>query len=398
MKLWNPQTDATQRVVRGAPDVTCKRKNSVKGWGLREEAHMRIAVLGGGNGGHAAAADLTDQGHEVAFWRRDAAALAPFNEGRVLILEDSRGTRNATPKLVTADLGAAVRGVELIVIPSPAFAQGDIARALAPHLSGGQILFLPPGTFGSYAMVQILRDAGCRARVAIAETGTLPYLTRKHGPDTVAITIRAKRLPTGVFPAVLHEQAMRTIAQVYPAVEPVEDALSAALMNAGPIIHPPLILMNAGPLEHFERWDIHNEGTQPSVRRVMDALDNERIAVREALGYKPYHFPIRDHYATDHWMYGDAHDRLVVSGDWRERIVLTQHRYMTEDVHYGLAFLASVADWAGAPAPVATALLSIASAVCERDLRHGPRTLEALGLARMKRNDLQSLLRTGEPL
>ena len=35
-------------------------------------------------------------------------------------------------------------------------------------------------------------------------------------------------------------------------------------MNAGPVIHPPLILMNAGPLEHFERWDIHNEGTQPS--------------------------------------------------------------------------------------------------------------------------------------
>jgi opine dehydrogenase len=35
--------------------------------------HMRIAVLGGGNGSHAAAADLSDQGHEVRFWRRDAA-------------------------------------------------------------------------------------------------------------------------------------------------------------------------------------------------------------------------------------------------------------------------------------------------------------------------------------
>ena len=34
-------------------------------------------------------------------------------------------------------------------------------------------------------------------------------------------------------------------------------------MNAGPIIHPPLIMMNAGPIEHFERWDIHKEGTQP---------------------------------------------------------------------------------------------------------------------------------------
>src|SRR4030095_12522751 len=75
--------------------------------------------------------------------------------------------------------------------------------------------------------------------------------------------------------------------------EPVEDALSGALMNAGPIIHPPLILMNAGPLEHFERWDIHKEGTQPSIRRVTDALDAERIAARVALGYTTPHSPLR---------------------------------------------------------------------------------------------------------
>jgi len=58
-------------------------------------------------------------------------------------------------------------------------------------------------------------------------------------------------------------------------IEPCGDALSGALMNAGPIIHPPLIVMNAGPIEHFERWDIHKEGTQTSIRRVTDALDTD---------------------------------------------------------------------------------------------------------------------------
>ena len=37
---------------------------------------MRIAVLGGGHGCYAAAADLSDAGHELRLWRRDAAALA----------------------------------------------------------------------------------------------------------------------------------------------------------------------------------------------------------------------------------------------------------------------------------------------------------------------------------
>ena len=146
------------------------------------------------------------------------------------------------------------------------------------------------------------------------------------------------------------------IRQAYPIVHACGDALSGALMNAGPIIHPPLILMNAAPLQHFERWDIHNEGTQPSVRAVTDRLDLERIAVREALGYQAPHFPLTDHYTSDRWMYGDAHKRLVDSGDWREHIDLHTHRYMTEDTVLGLAFLASVARWAGVDAPLAQRL------------------------------------------
>jgi opine dehydrogenase len=103
-------------------------------------------------------------------------------------------------------------------------------------------------------------------------------------------------------------------------------------MNAGPIIHPPLILMNAGPLEHFATWDIHNEGTQPSIRRVIDCLDEERVRIREALGYGAPHFPLRDHYAQSgpEWMYGRAaHEALTSSGDWRENIELRSLRIAT---------------------------------------------------------------------
>ena len=357
--------------------------------------HMRIAVLGGGHGCYAAAADLTEQGHEVRLWRRDAAAMARLAGDGRLVLKDIVGRREVRIALATADIDAAVRGAELILAPLPAFAQEDVARAIAPHLSAGQVVFLPPGTFGSYVMACAVRNAGCNAEITFAETGTLPYLARKHGPAEVAITMRARRLPTGAFPARRGAHAFEVIRKAYPVIEPIEDALSGALMNAGPIIHPPLILMNAGPLEHFETWDIHNEGTQPSIRRVTDALDIERIAVREALGYRPYHFPLRDHYASDRWMYGDAHERLTESGDWREHIDLATHRYMREDVQYGLALLVSVADWAGVPAPVATGLLALGAAVVGEDFRHGPRTLESLGLAKLSRADMTRLLQDG---
>jgi opine dehydrogenase len=357
---------------------------------------MRIAVLGGGNGSYAAAADLSEQGHEIRFWRRDADAFRETLQAQAIDIKDFRGQRRVQLALATTDLGAAARGAALLVIPTPAFAQEDIARALAPHLADGQVLFLPPGTFGAYVMARTLRDAGCRAQVAIAETGTLPWLTRKHGSNVVAITTRASRLPTGVFPASQAPRALEVLRAAFPSVEPCGDALSGALMNAGPIIHPPLIIMNAGPIEHFDKWDIHKEGTQPSIRRVTDALDAERMAVREKLGYGPPHFPLRDHYTSDRWMYGNlAHDKLVDSGDWKEKLDLTRHRYMVEDVGYGLAFLVSVCEWAGVPCPVAGGLLAIGAAVTGENYHHGPRTLRRLGLDRLDATGMRALLQDG---
>jgi len=357
---------------------------------------MKIAVLGGGNGAYAAAADLTERGHEVRFWRRDAQALELVRRSG-LVLKDAAGERRVAPALVARDPGEALRGAELAFMPDPAFTQADNAARIAPHLADGQVVFLAPGTFGSYLMTRIAREAGNRAQFAFAETGTLPWLTRKHGPATAAITARATRLPTGVFPA-KDRHAFTLLKNAFPAIEPVEDALSAALMNAGPVIHPPLILMNAGPLGHFERWDIHNEGTQPAIRRVTDALDAERIAARVALGYAAPHFPLADHYRADgdEWMYGrKVHEKLTGSEDWRERIVLAEHRYMREDVEYGLAFLVSVCEWAGVPCPVARGLLALGSAVLGRDLRASGRTLETLGLAGLSLDMMKHLLERG---
>jgi opine dehydrogenase len=361
---------------------------------------LKIAVLGGGNGSFAAAGDFSLEGHEVRLWRRNADAVTAHHAaGSRIVVKDHNGRHDIKLALVTTDIADAVEGAELILCPAPAFAQADIARELAPHLRDGQVMFLPPATFGSMIFASAVRDAGNRAKVSFAETGTLPWLTRKHGPFEVAITIRAKRLPVGVFPLQAADHALDVIGQAFPdVIEPCGDALSGALMNAGPIIHPPLIVMNAGPIEHFERWDIHEEGTQAAIRRVTDALDAERIAVREALGYGAPHFPLADHYATEGeiWMYGrGSHDRLTDSGDWRERIVLTEHRYMREDLRVGLSFLVSVAGLAGAATSLAKSFLAIGGAICGEDFMNSGRTLASLGLGGLHRADLQTLLREG---
>lgn len=348
---------------------------------------MKIAILGGGHGCYAAAADLSEQGHEVRLWRRDTAALQPVVDSGCITLKDAAGAREVRIALATADIAQALRGADLVLLPTPATAQDDIALAMAPHLVDGQVVFLAPGTFGAWTM-----SRGVGAQVLWAETGTLPYLARKHGPREVNVTVRAVHLPTGVYPARHEARALDVIRRAFPAAHGCGNALSGALMNAGPVIHPPLVVMNAAPLQHFPAWDIHTEGTQPAVRAVTNQLDLERVALRQALGFEGPHYPLRDHYENDRWMYGDAHKKLQKSGDWREHIDLQQHRYVTEDIELGLSLLCSVARWAGVDAPVAHGLLALAGAWQGRDLRHGPRSLEALGLAGLSREALMQRL------
>lgn len=361
---------------------------------------MKVAVLGGGNGCFAAAADSALAGHETRLWRRDAAAVAAhIAASGTIAVRDAAGRHVAKPTLITSDLAAAVRGADLILIPLPATAQADLAPRLAPHLAPGHVVYLPPGTLGTALFAHHAHQAGVRD-VAFAETGTLPWLVRKRGPYEIAITTRAVRLPTGVFPERLAPHALAVIGAAFPgAIEPCGDALSGALMNGGPTIHAPLIIMNAGAIDRFARggpdFDIHNEGTQPAIRRVTDALDAERITLREALGYGAPHFPLAHHYQKDGelWMYPRlSHSDLQDSNDWREKLDLTQHRYMAEDTLMGLPLLLSVARLTGTDMPLTAAFASIGRAVS--GLPFG-RSLDAVGLGGLDLPALKQVLHDG---
>src|SRR5438552_14897827 len=154
--------------------------------------------------------------------------------GSRIVLKDSNGQHDVQLALVTSDMAEAIRDAELILCPAPAFAQSDIARQLAPHLRDHQVVYLPPATFGSIIFASAARAAGNRAKVSFAETGTLPWLTRKHGPFGVAFPFGANGLPVGVFRFVAADHAPVVFGGAFPAFSgPGAVALSVAWMNPG---------------------------------------------------------------------------------------------------------------------------------------------------------------------
>ncbi len=97
------------------------------------------------------------------------------------------------------------------------------------------------------------------------------------------------------------------------------------------------------------------------------------------------------------WMYGrGSHDKLTDSGDWREHIVLTEHRYMMEDMRFGChSWCRSRKTGRRRNAAVAAPSLASASAISGEDFMQTGRTLAGLGLGGLERRGTANLLRRG---
>src|SRR5688500_18240214 len=92
---------------------------------------MRVTIIGAGAGGAAAVAELVQAGHDVALWNRSPETLAPFQKIGGVEYEGVLGEGLAQPRLMSADLAAALEGAEAIVCTLPTFSHAAVARALA---------------------------------------------------------------------------------------------------------------------------------------------------------------------------------------------------------------------------------------------------------------------------
>jgi len=120
--------------------------------------------------------------------------------------------------------------------------------------------------------------------------------------------------------------------------------------------------------------------------------------VRKALGFQPNHYPLEDYYdetRPNEWMYPRVAKKLLMESRlWYEKIDY-DHRYVTEDIACGLAFLVSVAEYAGVNVPIARSLLTLAGAVKGMDFMETGRTLKSIGLSQYPVEKMREILHGG---
>ena len=358
-----------------------------------------VAILGAGNGGLAAAADLTLRGYHVRLFSRSEGTLAPIRERGGIELIEGAKKNCAEIDLVSTRLDEVAGGADVIMISAPAVAHAGLATALAPLIEPRQILLLNPGhTGGSLHVAAVLRCVGVKRN--ICETVTLTYICRAVAPASVEIYRRTQKLRFATFPGKVMEEVRSAVSELYPDIVPAENVLETGFSNINAIMHPAGMVGNAGRIEAGEEFLFYRDITS-AIARVIEGVDRERLAIVARLGLPALNFVELFHSAglTSAAARSSGSIYQAMRESEPNRTIKAprslDHRYLHEDVGYGLVPMAELAASLGIETPVIDGLINIASALNGVDYRREGLTLEKMGLRGIAESELKTVLREG---
>ena len=362
----------------------------------------KIAIMGAGHGGLAAAADLTKRGFDVRLHARREESLAPIRaQGGIAVKGVQSGL--VPISLMTTDVTEAIQDADLVMLVVPSVAHGFYAEALAPYLTPDLPVFINPGhTGGGLHFVHSLREAGYRDAVKTCEGVTLTYICRKTGPAEVDIFSYVKNLKFAAFPGKHADDLFAAIKPLYPEIVLRSSVLETGLTNINAVFHTPGMLMNAGWIEDTGGdFLFYREGITPAVGRVTAEVDRERLAVASALGVPSASF------LENFYLAGLTTKEAADSGDISRACVESEpnksiksppsldHRYVHEDVGYGLVPFAAFGDLAGVETPTIDALIHLCSQLMAVPYAETGLTLAKMGLADLGPADLDRFVAEG---
>jgi opine dehydrogenase len=287
---------------------------------------------------------------------------------------------------------------QVIMVVIPSSAHSDVAKVAAPHLRDGQIVILHPGrTCGAIEFHKVLRDQGCMVDVTVAEAETFIYASRSDGPAQAHIFRIKEAVPLAALPAIRTGQVLAAIQPAYPQFIDGGNVLKTGLNNMGAIFHPALTLLNAGWIEatHGD-YQFYIDGVTPSVARLLEVLDRERVTVAAALGIRArtaMEWLEMAYNTTGEDLHEAIHNQPGYYGIKAPSTL--HHRYIFEDVPMSLVPIASLGARFGVSVRGMESIIRLACIVHRTDYWRRGRTVDKLGIGDLSVSELMKYVDEG---
>lgn len=353
-----------------------------------------VAVIGAGNVGCALAADLRLRGLNVHLFNRSRPRLEAIRAaGGITVAGELEGF--AQLDLITDSLKEAIDGADIVAVTLPTATLPNYAGALTATVSTEQLVWLNPGHSGG---ALYLRDQFRLAGVGeprLCQLTTASHVSRMIGPAEVR-TFLLPRAAVAALPADHLDDCHRELDTLFPGrFGKASSILEVDLANINALMHPPGMICNAGWIEATSGgFGFYADGTRETVSKVIEAVDQERLVLARLLGVGAVPFVELFHQLG--FTPGETGPATTVfQAIQRSELIrpiqsprLLDHRYLHEDVGWGLVPWMELARAVGCPAPAITALTHLAGLVNGVDYTKEGLTLEAMGLARMSPDEI----------
>ncbi|MCI8453934.1 MAG: NAD(P)-binding domain-containing protein [Lachnospiraceae bacterium] len=295
---------------------------------------MNITILGAGNTGKAYAAYLTQAGHEVILYNRSYSRIAPLKKHGLTASGKLAGTFLIP---VTDDLAAAAEHGDLLLVCTVAGGHRPLAEALSGHLRAGQDIVITNGCWGAVEFDTILRAKADEKNVTISEMSGQLILCHSPSPDSVYLKTVKQQIPLACTKPAQTARVLKKLHPVFPQLIPAPNVLHTSLNHSNCVCHGPLTLFNLTRLENGEDYLLFHTCATPRVVRYMERLDEERVNVLSACGVKALtELELLNAFWPDKQtdLYQILHKTPAYAVTKGPKTL--HHRYLSEDLPYGL--------------------------------------------------------------
>ena len=280
------------------------------------------------------------------------------------------------PSIITRDVREAVKFGDIIMVMTTTLQHEFVAELISPFVRDGQIIILVPGYMGSLIFKKYIKK-----NIIYSEWETTAYNGRIVNNEYVRISFYNPRNAISVLPI---SQTQKVLDILSPCFDNTKYArkhiLESAFHNPNMIVHPIGILFSASRIEYSngEFW-MYREAFTPSVVNVIKAFDVEKNKVLKAFGCDPL-----DYFEAAKWRNEENLniDAMTVFRSFADSSnkgpSFINHRYLNEDVPMGLGLFISVAKIVGVDTSIQEGITALASALLNKDLKSGARTIQYL--------------------
>ena len=337
---------------------------------------MKVAIVGAGNSGCAHACKLIENGHVVNLVKTshslhdDNFDVICRNQG-ISCVDSTNGNKESFFKLnlATRDVEEGLCGVDAILILTQSLQHRTLAPVLSPFFRAGQIVLIIPGNMGSAVFAQYSKSRD----VIFAEGESTPYDARIVAPGKVQILFKNERNAIAFLESKNNDK-LSIVDQLLGRHKYLRtNIVESSLHNPNLIVHTVGSIMSASRIEYSngEFW-MYKEAFSPSIWNIIKKLDEEKNHVIQAYGGKSMAYLDACRWRNEKDLSIDSYEvfkNYAKQGGPKGPDSLDT-RYIYEDVPMGLCLLENLGKHKNIATPIASSLISLASALKNTDYRN----------------------------